>query len=117
MIRDTVKYSENLVTRDDRIAFVSSLRSLLSTQLAELRLRPRSTNLHLSFMTSFIIKSQVDRPPHSWKKYSNCAFCRIINNESPSNRVYENDKVVAFLGHFVTSYMGNLDRKADILLS
>ncbi|KAJ3935135.1 MAG: HIT-like protein [Lentinula lateritia] len=48
-------------------------------------------------MTSFIIKSQVDRPPHSWKKYSNCAFCRIINNESPSNRVYENDKVVAFL--------------------
>ncbi|KAF9071217.1 HIT-like domain-containing protein [Rhodocollybia butyracea] len=48
-------------------------------------------------MTSFIIKSHVQRPPHSWKQDSGCAFCRIINNESPSKRVFENDKVVAFL--------------------
>ncbi|KAE9405699.1 HIT-like protein [Gymnopus androsaceus JB14] len=51
-------------------------------------------------MTSFIIKSHVERPRHSWKEEydsSACAFCRIINNESPSNRVFENDKVVAFL--------------------
>ncbi|KAJ4481956.1 HIT-like protein [Lentinula aciculospora] len=48
-------------------------------------------------MTSFIIKSHVDRPAHSWKRDSSCSFCRIINNEYPCNRVYENDKVIAFL--------------------
>ncbi|KIK57137.1 hypothetical protein GYMLUDRAFT_173032 [Collybiopsis luxurians FD-317 M1] len=48
-------------------------------------------------MTSFIIKDHVERPPHSWNQDSYCAFCRIIANEAPSNRVYENDKVVAFL--------------------
>ncbi|KAJ3762128.1 HIT-like protein [Lentinula raphanica] len=48
-------------------------------------------------MTSFIIKSHAERPQHTWKKDSRCAFCRIINNESPSNRVFENDRVVAFL--------------------
>ena len=29
-------------------------------------------------------------------KMSDCIFCRIINNEIPSNKVYENEHVVAF---------------------
>ncbi|KAJ3747069.1 HIT-like protein [Lentinula detonsa] len=48
-------------------------------------------------MTSFIIRSHTERPPHPWKKDVNCAFCSIINNKSPSNCVFENDKVIAFL--------------------
>lgn len=27
---------------------------------------------------------------------SNCIFCQIINNEIPCNKVYENDKILAF---------------------
>ncbi len=27
---------------------------------------------------------------------SDCLFCKIINNEIPSSKVYENDKVLAF---------------------
>ena len=26
-----------------------------------------------------------------------CIFCKIINNKLPSNKVYEDDKIVAFL--------------------
>ncbi|KAF5382305.1 hypothetical protein D9757_008477 [Collybiopsis confluens] len=47
-------------------------------------------------MTSFIIKDHVRRPKHTWNQ-DYCAFCRIIAGEAPSNPVYENDKVVAFL--------------------
>ncbi|KAF9267579.1 HIT-like protein [Marasmius fiardii PR-910] len=49
-------------------------------------------------MTSFIINSHLDRlVPSSWETDSSCPFCRIIINESPSSRVFENEKVVAFL--------------------
>lgn len=27
----------------------------------------------------------------------NCIFCKIINNNIPSNKIYEDDKVLAFL--------------------
>lgn len=29
--------------------------------------------------------------------HKNCVFCKIVNFELPSNKVYENDKVLAFL--------------------
>ncbi|KAF9013377.1 HIT-like protein [Cyathus striatus] len=49
-------------------------------------------------MTSFIIKSHVGRMvPQAWKQDDSCPFCRIIKNETTSWKVYENDKVVAFL--------------------
>ncbi|TFK40693.1 HIT-like protein [Crucibulum laeve] len=49
-------------------------------------------------MTSFIIKSHVGREPApSWKQDLTCPFCRIIDNELPSNKVYEDDHVIAFL--------------------
>ncbi|THV04464.1 HIT-like protein [Dendrothele bispora CBS 962.96] len=48
-------------------------------------------------MTSFIIKSHVDRPISSWSKDKSCPFCRIIEKKAPSYTVYENDMVVAFL--------------------
>ncbi|KAF8895293.1 HIT-like domain-containing protein [Infundibulicybe gibba] len=53
-------------------------------------------------MTSFIIKSHVDRTqPPAWKhdndNPTSCPFCRIIRNELPASRVFENEKVVAIL--------------------
>ncbi|KAF7365429.1 HIT-like protein [Mycena venus] len=48
-------------------------------------------------MTSFLIKAHENRAPSSWNGYQDCAFCRIINNELPSIRVFENDLVVAIL--------------------
>ncbi|KAH7926448.1 HIT-like protein [Leucogyrophana mollusca] len=49
-------------------------------------------------MTSFIIKAHSDRKvPSSWKEDTECAFCRIISNDLPSTRVFENDKVIAIL--------------------
>ncbi|KAL0960820.1 hypothetical protein HGRIS_005839 [Hohenbuehelia grisea] len=47
-------------------------------------------------MTSFIINSHVDRPA-SWKQDDFCTFCKIVNNELPSSKVFENDQVVAIL--------------------
>ncbi|KIJ07740.1 hypothetical protein PAXINDRAFT_173320 [Paxillus involutus ATCC 200175] len=32
-----------------------------------------------------------------WKDDSRCTFCRIIANELPATRLYENDKVIAIL--------------------
>ncbi|GLB38301.1 putative protein similar to CwfJ C-terminus 1 [Lyophyllum shimeji] len=51
-------------------------------------------------MTSFIIKDHVDRPPApSWapESDSDCTFCRIIRNELPAYRVFEDDEVIAIL--------------------
>ncbi|KAK0244029.1 HIT-like protein [Armillaria nabsnona] len=48
-------------------------------------------------MTSFLIKAHVDRKPSSWHSDPGCAFCRIINDESPSGLVYEDDKIIAIL--------------------
>ncbi|KAG6903290.1 hypothetical protein C0995_000185 [Termitomyces sp. Mi166 len=51
-------------------------------------------------MTSFIIKDHLDRPQApSWTPNtdSNCTFCRIINNELPAHRVYEDDEIIAIL--------------------
>ncbi|KAG6837617.1 hypothetical protein H0H93_006138 [Arthromyces matolae] len=51
-------------------------------------------------MTSFIIKDHLRRPQApSWTPDtdSNCTFCRIISNELPAYRVYEDDEIVAIL--------------------
>ncbi|KAK0464310.1 HIT-like protein [Desarmillaria tabescens] len=48
-------------------------------------------------MTSFLIKAHVNRKPSAWHSDPECAFCRIINNETPSRRVYEDDKIIAIL--------------------
>ncbi|KAJ7644326.1 HIT-like protein [Roridomyces roridus] len=47
-------------------------------------------------MTSFLIKAHVGRPS-SWQSEPDCTFCRIIRNELPAVRVYENDLVLAIL--------------------
>lgn len=54
-------------------------------------------------MTSFIIKSHVDRPPApSWNSSqdseADCTFCRIIRNEIPAFKLFEDDRVLAILG-------------------
>ncbi|KAJ7043870.1 HIT-like protein [Mycena alexandri] len=48
-------------------------------------------------MTSFLIQAHENRAPSAWASDPDCAFCRIVNNAIPSNRVFENDLVVAFL--------------------
>ncbi|TFK48672.1 HIT-like protein [Heliocybe sulcata] len=51
-------------------------------------------------MTSFIIRDHVSRPaPPSWQPdaHSDCPFCRIVAGDSPAFRVYETERVVAFL--------------------
>ncbi|KAJ7164668.1 HIT-like protein [Mycena crocata] len=48
-------------------------------------------------MTSFLIKAHETRPSSSWAEEADCAFCRIIKNEIPSTRVFENDLVIAIL--------------------
>ncbi|KDQ62201.1 hypothetical protein JAAARDRAFT_30102 [Jaapia argillacea MUCL 33604] len=49
-------------------------------------------------MTSFIIDQHKGRTPHpSWEDHPECPFCRIIRGDGDAFRVYENDKVVAFL--------------------
>ncbi|KAJ7134356.1 HIT-like domain-containing protein [Mycena epipterygia] len=48
-------------------------------------------------MTSFLIKAHENRAPSSWANDPDCAFCRIIRDEIPSTRVFENDLVIAFL--------------------
>ncbi|KAJ7175422.1 HIT-like protein [Mycena filopes] len=48
-------------------------------------------------MTSFLIKAHENRAPSSWASDPECAFCRIIKDETPSNRVFENDLVIAIL--------------------
>ncbi|KAJ7714200.1 HIT-like protein [Mycena metata] len=47
-------------------------------------------------MTSFLIKAHETRAASVWAN-DDCAFCRIIKNEISSNRVFENDLVVAIL--------------------
>jgi hypothetical protein len=51
-------------------------------------------------MTSFLIKAHENRAPSPWNGYQDCAFCRIIRDEIPSTRVFENDMVIAILGLF-----------------
>ncbi|KZT28889.1 HIT-like protein [Neolentinus lepideus HHB14362 ss-1] len=49
-------------------------------------------------MTSFIIRDHVSRAaPPSWQTDPDCPFCRIVAGDSPAFRVYENERVVAFL--------------------
>ncbi|KAF9463017.1 HIT-like protein [Collybia nuda] len=53
-------------------------------------------------MTSFIIKSHVDRlPAPSWNPYqdseTDCTFCRIVRNELPAFKVFEDDNILAIL--------------------
>ncbi|KAJ7288532.1 HIT-like protein [Mycena rebaudengoi] len=48
-------------------------------------------------MTSFLIKAHENRAPSQWGSDAECAFCSIIKNETPSTRVFENDKVIAIL--------------------
>ncbi|KAK7048155.1 HIT-like protein [Favolaschia claudopus] len=48
-------------------------------------------------MTSFLIKAHENRAPSSWNSQSDCTFCRIIKNEIPCTRVFENDSVIAIL--------------------
>jgi hypothetical protein len=50
-------------------------------------------------MTSFIIKAHETRElPVSWKNHQECPFCRIISGDGPAFKVYEDEKVIAFLG-------------------
>ena len=50
-------------------------------------------------MTSFMIKDHEDRLlPLSWIQDPECPFCRIIKRELPSLIVYEDEKIIAFLG-------------------
>ena len=45
-----------------------------------------------------MIDAHVDRKvSQDWQNDSGCAFCRIIHGELPSTRVFEDDKVIAFL--------------------
>ncbi|KAF7797440.1 hypothetical protein EIP86_008635 [Pleurotus ostreatoroseus] len=49
-------------------------------------------------MTSFMIKAHENRQlPEAWRQDPRCPFCRIVHGESPAFKVYENEKVVAFL--------------------
>ncbi|KAH6912897.1 HIT-like protein [Coprinopsis sp. MPI-PUGE-AT-0042] len=49
-------------------------------------------------MTSFLIKAHVGRKmPQEWERNDSCAFCRIIERQSPASIVYETDKVIAIL--------------------
>ncbi|KZV59648.1 HIT-like protein [Peniophora sp. CONT] len=49
-------------------------------------------------MTSFMIDAHKDRPQApSWKGDDGCPFCKIIAHSSPAYRLYENDRVAAFL--------------------
>ncbi|KAI0051138.1 HIT-like protein [Auriscalpium vulgare] len=49
-------------------------------------------------MTSFIINAHTHRPiPEFWRNDKGCAFCQIIERAAPAYRLYEDDKVVAFL--------------------
>ncbi|PFH53876.1 hypothetical protein AMATHDRAFT_136078 [Amanita thiersii Skay4041] len=49
-------------------------------------------------MTSFIIKAHVDRdPPPPWQLNSGCVFCKVIQNELPSHKVLEDDKIIVIL--------------------
>ncbi|OJT13633.1 hypothetical protein TRAPUB_9822 [Trametes pubescens] len=52
-------------------------------------------------MTSFIIKAHENRTlPPQWATDAGCVFCKIIRGEAPAYKLYENDRVVAILGHF-----------------
>ncbi|KAH0586142.1 hypothetical protein J132_01422 [Termitomyces sp. J132] len=51
-------------------------------------------------MTSFIIKDHVNRsqaPSWAPDTNSNCTFCRIINNELPAYKIYEDDEIIVIL--------------------
>ncbi|KAF5360620.1 hypothetical protein D9756_004829 [Leucocoprinus leucothites] len=49
-------------------------------------------------MTSFIIRSHVDRDPApSWSQDDTCAFCRIVQGAAPATKLYEDDEVIAIL--------------------
>lgn len=56
-------------------------------------------------MTSFIIGAHTDRRiSKSWKQHSRCPFCRIANGDAPAYKFYENDLIVAFLGHYMVDW-------------
>ncbi|KAJ7202803.1 HIT-like protein [Mycena pura] len=48
-------------------------------------------------MTSFLIQAHENRPASAWNNDAECVFCRIVRNESPAARVFENELVIAIL--------------------
>ncbi|KAF9485873.1 HIT-like protein [Pholiota conissans] len=49
-------------------------------------------------MTSFIIDAHRNRKLHpDWAHEPDCAFCRILRGEIPSNLVYEDEEVIVIL--------------------
>ncbi|KAI0075062.1 HIT-like protein [Panus rudis PR-1116 ss-1] len=48
-------------------------------------------------MTSFIIRAHEGREVSEPWNGSECIFCRIVRNEAPSYRIFENDRVLAIL--------------------
>lgn len=49
-------------------------------------------------MTSFLIEDHVNREVGpSWTDSPDCIFCRIIRQDAEAHRLYETDKVIAFL--------------------
>ncbi|KAJ6584699.1 HIT-like protein [Mycena capillaripes] len=72
-------------------------------------------------MTSFLIKAHENRAPSSWSSDVDCAFCRIIKDEIPSTRVFENDFVIAILdilplrkGHTLVIPKGHFSRLSEL---
>lgn len=63
-------------------------------------------------MTSFMIQDHLNRTvPASWKDdESTCIFCRISRRETTAHILYEDEKVIAFLGAFfhLLAYYGKL---------
>lgn len=54
-------------------------------------------------MTSFIIKAHEGRViPEEWTTKEGCPFCHIIRGEGPAFKVYEDDRVIAVLGPFIS---------------
>ncbi|KAJ7597513.1 HIT-like protein [Mycena floridula] len=72
-------------------------------------------------MTSFIIKSHLERVASGQWKSSDCAFCAIIQDDSPAFRVYENERVLAILdimplrhGHILVIPKAHYTRVSDL---
>lgn len=73
-------------------------------------------------MTSFIIKSHVERQvPSVWAQDNNCAFCDIISGERPASTVYETEKVIAILdilplrpGHTLVIPKAHIPKLSDL---
>ncbi|KIJ59463.1 hypothetical protein HYDPIDRAFT_100687 [Hydnomerulius pinastri MD-312] len=73
-------------------------------------------------MTSFMINAHVGRKlHHQWKDDPRCTFCRIIADELPATRVYEDEEVIAILdilplraGHTLVIPKTHISRVSDL---